>query len=63
MYQNKRSYPIFFMDGCFYILADFFFFNMEEHVCVVPWGTHKPGPSYGNSLTLGTQLALARINL
>ena len=41
----------------------FFFFNMEDHVCVVPWGTHKPGPSYGNSLTLGTQLALARINL
>ena len=41
----------------------FFFFNMEEHPCVVPWGTHKPGPSYGNSLTLGTQLALARINL
>ena len=40
-----------------------FFFNMEEHPCVVPWGTHKPGPSYGNSLTLGTPLALARINL
>lgn len=54
------------MDGCFNILADFFF-NMKEHVCVVLWGTHqvfrKPDPSYRKSLTLGTQLALARISL